>query len=579
MKRVSCAFIFVLFLVSACSSVPQTPSAQAAEPPPVPDESRQNGQAVVSDLPPTDADVMYHVFAAEVLGAEGDFSGAASEYLEAALASRDPDIAERATRVAVSAGEWQMVALASDRWAMLSPESLDAHQLAAGSRIREGDYAGAEYQLAQILELTESDQARGWGIVTALLAPANDQTRAGKVLNNLLEDFDATSNAEALFARSQFAARDGELGKATEFVDQAIEQESGRADFLAWAGRLAVNREDTELALQRYAQAWQAAPGDPAIAMAYAELLKRENDPETAQTVLADLPDTPEMRFARVLFAIEVADQENAEKLYREFFDINYEDVSSAAFQAAQSAELLDHHREAIDWYKQVTGERSLRAIMRQAFLFAELGDVNEARNVLAHLRIQTDSSIKSQSYQAEAQILQDAGQVDEAMQVLNKALTILPEDVALRYMRGLLAVTLDQLELAEGDFRQIIDIDPENAAALNALGYTLADVTDRYDEAEGLIHRAYELQPNESSIIDSMGWIAYRKGRLPEAERYLRLAWRTTKAAEIAAHLGEVLWVSGQKDEARKFWKSGMRADNTNEVLVNTLQRFGELP
>ena len=110
-------------------------------------------------------------------------------------------------------------------------------------------------------------------------------------------------------------------------------------------------------------------------------------------------------------------------------------------------------------------------------------------------------------------------------------------------------------------------------------MGYTLADVTDRYDEAESLIHRAYALQPKESSIIDSMGWIAYRQGRLPEAQRYLAQAWRTTQAAEIAAHLGEVLWVSGQKDEAREFWRAGMRADNTNEVLIKTLQRFGELP
>ncbi len=109
-------------------------------------------EAPEAALPPTDPDVMYHVFSAEVLGAEGDFSGAAAAYLEAALKSEDPEIAERAARVAVSAGEWQMVALASDRWAMLDPASLDAHELAAGSRLREGDYAGAEFQLARILE-------------------------------------------------------------------------------------------------------------------------------------------------------------------------------------------------------------------------------------------------------------------------------------------------------------------------------------------------------------------------------------------------------------------------------------------
>jgi len=137
----------------------------------------------------------------------------------------------------------------------------------------------------------------------------------------------------------------------------------------------------------------------------------------------------------------------------------------------------------------------------------------------------------------------------------------------------------MGQLELAENDLRQIIAVQPSNAAALNALGYTIADLTDRYTEAEPLIQQAYELQPNESSIVDSMGWIAYRLGRLEEAEKYLRKAWDTSKGAEIAAHLGEVLWVSGQKDEARLYWQSGIQLERDNKVLLETMQRFGESP
>ena len=272
-------------------------------------------------------------------------------------------------------------------------------------------------------------------------------------------------------------------------------------------------------------------------------------------------------------------DRKAAEKLYAGFATSKYQNASNKAFQAAQSAELLEHPREAIDWYKQVTGERSLRSVMRQAFLLAELGDVDEARNLLARLRIQTDPMFRSQSYQAEIQILQQAGRTAEAMEVVNTALISLPEDYALMYVRALLAVGLGQLELAESDLRRIIVAQPNNAAALNALGYTLADLTDRYDEAEILIMRAYELQPNESSIIDSMGWIAYRMGRLREAQKYLHQAWASTQGAEIAAHLGEVLWVSGKQDEARAFWQMGFRLESENEVLIKTMQRFGEMP
>ena len=578
MKRVPCVLIFVMSLITACSTAQESPAQAIAETEPVPVESATE-ESLEVELAPTDTDVMYHVFSAEVLGSDGDFSGAAAAYLEAALKSSDPEIAERAARVAVSAGEWQMVALASDRWAMLDPASLDARELAAGSRLREGDYAGAEYQLARILELTADDQEQGWHIVASLLAPANDQGRANKVFNRLLEEFEGGSNVSAVFARSRLAASFGDLEQAFELADQAIRLEPDRADLLAWSGRLAVNLGDEPLAVSRYQQAWEADPADMQIAMSYAELLKKNNDLKTAQIVLAQLPDTPDMRFARILFSMEGGDRGNAELLYKGFSSGQYEDSSELAFQAAQSAELLDFRREAIDWYKQVTGEKSVRAIMRRAFLLAGLGDIEEARNLLVQLRVRSDGEVKSRSYQAEAQILLDSGDQDNAFEVLNDGVRALPEDLSLRYTRALTAVLLGQLELAESDLRQIISAQPDNAAAINALGYTLADMTERYDEAEELILLAYQLQPDDASIIDSMGWVSYRLGRLPEAEGYLREAWKMMRNAEVAAHLGEVLWVGGQKDEARSIWRLGRELDSNNEILIGTMQRFGELP
>ncbi len=578
MKRVPGVFIFVMLLTVACST-PQVspPQKQAVRDPVVPEvNSRQSADV---ELQPTDSELMYHIFAAELKGSEGDLAGAAAEYLEAALISDDPEIAERAARVAVSAGAWQLVALASNHWAMLDPSSLDARELAAGSRLREGDYVGAEYQLGRILELTSFSKSAGWRTVVALLAPSNDQIRANKVLDNLMEEFDAESNVDALFARSHLAARGGDLLKATHFIDQAIEVEPDRADFYAWAGRLAVNRDMPSLALKRYRQAWKADPDDQVIAMAYAELLKRSGDIEAAQAVLASLPDKPEMRFARIIFALDADDRRTAEDLYQGFSSAKYEDPSEKAFYAAQSAELLDHPAEAIDWYMQVSGERSARAILRQAFLLAGMGDVKQSRELLSELRLQAGKGVRSQSYQAEAQILQDAGRKQEALQLFGDGLAVLQEDVSLRYGRALLAVNLGQLDLAESDLRRIISAQPANAAAINALGYTLADLTDRYDEAELLINQAYDLQPDDASIIDSMGWISYRRGRLKEAENYLREAWRAMRNAEIAAHLGEVLWVSGQMDEARSLWELGIGMEEDNEVLINTMKRFGEFP
>jgi Flp pilus assembly protein TadD len=578
MKWVPGALIFIMLLTSACTVARQTPAEPAAAVPAAAAETSAATEAA-KPLPQTDEDVMLHVFTAETLGAAGDFAGAAAEYLKAALISRDPEIAERAARVAVSANEWQLVALASDRWAMLDPAILEARELAAGSRLKEVDYVGAEYQMARILEMTGVDEATGWRTVTSLLAPVNDRVRAAKVLDHLVKDFAAESNVEALFARSQLAAILGDLDEATRLVDRAIVAEPARADLLAWAGRLAVNTGNESLALKRYRQSWQAGPDNPQVAMSYAELLKRNNDLKTAQNVLAQLPDKPEMRFARLVFALDADDRETAEQLYAGFSEVRYEDASEAAFQAAQSAELLEKPREAIRWYAKVSGDRSLRAVMRRAFLMADLGETDAALGLLEDERTGADAAVVSQCYLVEAQILQQAEREEEAMQLLAEALSSLPDDTALRYSRALLAVNLGRLELAENDLRLIIAKQPDNAAALNALGYTLADLTDRLEEAEELIRRAYELEPDDPSIIDSMGWVSYRLGRLPEAEAYMREAWSAMRNAEVAAHLGEVLWARGQQDEAREMWKLGMELEPDNKVLISTMKRFGVLP
>ena len=269
-----------------------------------------------------------------------------------------------------------------------------------------------------------------------------------------------------------------------------------------------------------------------------------------------------------------------AEEIYAGFEDAEYPDPLEKAFQAAQSAELLGKTDAAVTWYEQVpSGERALVAALRRAFLLAERGDLQDARNLLSGIRIRRDPVVLKESFIAEGQILLEAGQPETAFTLLTEALDIVGDDTQILYSRALIAVQLDELGSAEQDLRRILDKEPQNAAALNALGYTLADLTDRYGEAETLISAAYALQPEEASIIDSMGWIAFRQGRLEEAERYLREAWGRDNNAEIAAHLGEVLWVMGREEEAEAAWRDGLRVDDANTVLLDTMARFGIEP
>jgi Tfp pilus assembly protein PilF len=205
----------------------------------------------------------------------------------------------------------------------------------------------------------------------------------------------------------------------------------------------------------------------------------------------------------------------------------------------------------------------------------ASEGDVAGARLELAQMRVQQSELIVEESWIAEARIVREAGDRKTALEILGKALEQLPDSIPIRYSHALLAAELGWVDIAEKDLRIIISEQPENAAVLNALGYTLADQTERFEEAEALIRQAYILQPDEASIVDSMGWIAYRLGRLAESEKFLRRAWALDRNPEIAAHLGEVLWVSGQREAALTIWRDGMKVDSENPALNETLRRL----
>jgi tetratricopeptide (TPR) repeat protein len=525
----------------------------------------------------TDPEVMYRVMSGEVLGADGDTAEAAYQYLEAAMESEDPAIAARATRVALAAHEWQYAAMAADRWALLQPESLDARQTAARTMMVVGDYVGAEHQLSSIIEIMAHVRRQAWVLVADLLSSAANPEKTRQVMNNLVLRYGGAQNSDAQFAQSILLGRQGSFREAMQHAEAALEVEADHAHIHAWVGRLAVNLGQESKALEHYQAAWALRPAERGIAMAYAELLRRNDQPQQAQDVLASLEDTPGVRFARIAFALDSGYRELAEQLYGEFETASYPNAMERAFQAAQAAELLDWRQEAIRWYALVEqGEHVLVAALRRAFLTAEGGDVDAARRQLEAFRLSAERGFQVDSFIAESEIMMNAGMEAAAFELLSGALGEHQPDPRLLYSRAILAVQLDRLETAEQDLRKIIELEPQNATALNALGYTLADRTDRFEEAERLIHMAYALEPDEASIIDSMGWVAYRLGRMEEAVQFLNEAWSMERNAEIGAHLGEVLWVTGDREAALEVWQEAVEVEVDNTALRDTLRRYG---
>jgi tetratricopeptide (TPR) repeat protein len=558
-------------LCAACATSADRPSGPAAAP---------AGEAVAAPAPkaprePTDEEVMYRVFAAEYLGAEGDLQGAVGQYLEAAMLSDDPEIARRATRVAFAGEAWQQAAMAADRWALLDPQNVAAHESAAAAMLSVGDFFGAEYHVMQILDLMD-DSTEAWLLVSNLLARSSDPAKADATLEQILARREHASSGDVLYARSQLAVQAQNLPQAFELARRAVENDPERIEFLTWAGRLALNLKLPETGLQYIHQAWKLDPDDHDLALAYADLLARTGDEDGARTVLREMEQTPDVYLSRILFELAAAEREAAEELFEVFDAAPYEDVVEKAFFQAQAAEALGYGQRAIDLYGLVDGgEQALAAAIRRAELLARQGDMEQARDELAALRLQPSELAVEESWLAEARILREAGDRDQAFRLLDEAVQQVPGSVPILYTRALLAAELGWVDIAEQDLRNVLAREPENAAALNALGYTLADQTERYDEAEALIRQAFILQPNEASIIDSMGWVAYKQGRLAEAEEFLRRAWKLDRNPEIAAHLGEVLWMSGRKDEAVQAWRDAQALDSQNAVLMETLERL----
>lgn len=565
----------VAWLLSACATGTQVRNDSEADTETGAKPELQDSAADAALPPPTDEEVMYRVFAAEYLGAEGDLDGAVEEYLEAAMRSDDYTIARRATRVAFAAEAWQQAAMAADRWAVLDASNVAAHEAAATAMLLVGDYLGAEYQITNILDLMD-DSTEAWMMISNLLSRSGNPHEAERMLEEVLIARDSVDNAFAMFARSQLAARSQELDRAFELARQAVELNPEQIEFLTWAGRLALNLKLTDTGLEYIRRAWQLDPEDHDLSLAFADLLARNGHEQEARDVLKEIPQTPDVMLSRILFEISARDRAAAEKLFSQFETIEFEDPQEKVFYLAQAAEALGQTKQAIALYGQVTsGDRAMAAAIRIAELRAIEGDIQASREELARLRTDDNPVVVEESWLAEARILREVGRREEAFEVLDTALEDLPNSVSIIYTHALLAAELGWVDIAEKNLRRVIAEQPENAAALNALGYTLADQTERYEEAQELIRQAYILQPREPSIIDSMGWVAYRLGNLKQSIQFLQKAWELDKNPEIAAHLGEVLWVNGNRDAAMAMWKEGYEIDPENAVLVETLERL----
>ena len=334
-----------------------------------------------------------------------------------------------------------------------------------------------------------------------------------------------------------------------------------------------------DVALRQFAERFtRSHPRAVHFQLQYARVLFENRDYAGAlrqfRAILRHDPENEDAAYAAGLISLDAGEYRRA----REYLLLHLKllpDHDQTRIYLAEAEIGLGNHAAAKRWLNEVSDpELTFRARLKLAEVIAETDGLEAA---LAHLRGLTamDADELAQLYSAQDRLLQDAGRLQEAMKVLDEALEQLPGDPDLLYSRGLLAARLKLVSRAEKDLRKLIELEPDNAHAYNALGYTLADITDRYQEAKELVEKALELSPDDPFILDSMGWIWYRLGDYAKALEFLRRAWRIRDDPEIAAHLGEVLWVSGQRKEAEKVLSSALEKFPDNILLKSAMERL----
>lgn len=533
--------------------------------------------ATPQPLPDPESRLQFHILAGELAVQRGLTSDAAQQYLDAMQLSSDPDVAERATRMALLANDMQGARRAADRWAKLDADSLRAREIAARLALTDGDAAATIANARAVIRLDPDGKAAAFNELAVLFSSEEKHTdTAIDVMRRLVADHPRL--AAAHYAQGVLEMHFEQYQAAAASADRALALKPDLTDaYLLKAGAL-LQQGDVQHADSLMAKAFRRAPRDLDLRLGYARLLLKADRRDAAsrefQVVLRRQPDNPQALYALGLLAIDAHHNDQAQGYFKRLRRTGAR-PNSSAYYLGRIEELEGHYAKALGWYDKVTdGSQALNAVLRKAFVLSKLGRLDEARDFLQQMR-ETNPALARRLYTAEAELLYEAHRYPDAIGVYDKALADFSDDPDLLYGRAMAETEAGRIDQATQDLRRIIDTNGKDARALNALGYILTNHSTDYQVALGYIQRALDLTPDDAAVIDSMGWVQYRLGHPTKALTYLQSAYRKSPDAEIAAHLGEVLWVLGRRDEAHQVWQDGLKKDPGNTSIRAAVKRL----
>ncbi len=520
---------------------------------------------------------------------QGDSAAAAQAYVEAARQSADPSVAERAARVALLADERLLLLDALARWRELDPASLAGRQFQQVALIREQRFDEAAVGLVELMN--EGEEGRR----LAIQALAGSGRPALEVLGRVLDAPDLPAEFGLWVALGGLAQQWGDSELSARVVDRAGERFPQDRRVGLWRAEVLLRQQRDEAAVEALDAVLALGLTDIPERLRAASLLDGLGQTERAVELLAQGEQTDATFAGRAAYLARIGKSEALQALYglikadavaaigpeadagTTVFDAEISD--DRRFLLGQIAEVLESTEDALRWYGAVSDPaRRLPAQLRIAVLHE---GAKRPEQAIATLReVQTSDSEDGETlrnaFLLEGELLNRRGDLVASVDALNRGLQIFEDDRALLYARALTYERLDRVPEAIIDLQVLVAEDPEDADALNALGYTLADRTTDYEEALGYIERALALSPEQPAILDSMGWVLFKLGRAEEALDYLQRAFAAQEDAEIAAHLAEVLAALGREGEAREIWQKGAGLDPDNRAIQRLREQFG---
>ncbi len=506
----------------------------------------------------------------------GDTELGVSAWADLARRTRDPEVIARATEVAAATRQYELALELTRLWLEVEPGSSKARQTESTLLLLANRLDDLAPQLAGLLEQDKANVAGNLMHLNRMLNRHSDKKAVQRLIDRVAKPYDELP--EAHFAMGLAAANADDLMRAQNEFQKALQQRPDwEAAELAYAQLLA--RTTPAGAIESLSEFLARKPDARDARLTLARLLISERNYEAARTqfdqLLKDSPDNPDVVYPVAMLALQQGDTASARAQFEKLLKSNFADRSTVHFFLGQIEEEQKKPDLALEHYRQVTaGDQYIAARGRAAQILLRQEKIDEARELLRTTRGSTPAE-KTQLILAEAQLLREAGRGDESYALLEAALAKQPDNPELLYETALAAERQGKPLVLEKHLGHLLELKPDHAHALNAFGYSLAERNIRLAEAHKLITRALMLAPQDPFIMDSMGWVLFRQGKLPEALKTLETAYGIKADPEIAAHLGEVLWTMGRKDDAARLMNEAAKKNPDSEVLAAALKKF----